>query len=68
MIRRIRAFGAFWYDFIIGDDWQIAAGIVVALALTATLAHGDVAAWWIAPLSVAALLSVSLWRAARPRD
>ena len=26
MIRRIRAFGAFWYDFIIGDDWRRRAG------------------------------------------
>ena len=28
---RLRAFGAFWYDFVIGDDWVIAAGIVLAL-------------------------------------
>ena len=29
---RLRAFGAFWYDFVIGDDWLVAAGVVAALA------------------------------------
>ena len=29
----LKAFGEFWYDFIIGDDWKIAVGVVVALAL-----------------------------------
>ena len=57
----------FWYDFIVGDDWQIAAGIVVALALTFTLAHGDIAAWWIMPLAAAGLLALSLWRVAKKR-
>ncbi len=34
MIRFLKAFGRFWYDFIIGDDWKIAVGVVIALALT----------------------------------
>jgi hypothetical protein len=29
----LKAFGMFWYEFIIGDDPKIAAAIVVALAL-----------------------------------
>ena len=33
----IRAFGQFWYDFIIGDDWKIAVAVVLALGLTAAL-------------------------------
>ena len=61
------AFLRFWYDFIVGDDWQIAVGIVAALGLTFALAHRDVSAWWITPLAVAALLTVSVWRAARKR-
>ena len=32
----LKSFGQFWYDFIIGDDWKIAAAVVVALALVAT--------------------------------
>lgn len=29
-MRIVRAFGRFWYDFLIGDDWKIA---VVALSV-----------------------------------
>lgn len=32
-MRFIKAFGRFWYDFIIGDDWKIAAAVVLALAV-----------------------------------
>ena len=59
------AFARFWYDFIVGDDWRIAAGIVGALAVTALLAYSGIAAWWIMPLVVAALLSLSLWGVVR---
>jgi uncharacterized membrane protein len=36
-----RAFGRFWYDFIVGEDWRIAAGVVAALAAGALLASAD---------------------------
>lgn len=65
LARAIRGFGAFWWDFIVGDDWRIAVGVVVALALTAVLAAGQVAAWWPVPAAVVAMLGVSLWRASR---
>jgi hypothetical protein len=32
-MRALKAFGQFWYDFIIGDDWKIAAAVVTALLL-----------------------------------
>jgi hypothetical protein len=41
-MRFIKAFGQFWYDFIIGDDWKIAAYVVVALAVVAALAVNEV--------------------------
>ena len=41
-MRFLKAFGLFWYDFIIGDDWKIAAYVVVALAIVAALAVNDV--------------------------
>jgi hypothetical protein len=31
----IRGFGQFWYDFIIGDDWKIAAAVGLVLAIGA---------------------------------
>jgi hypothetical protein len=29
----LKAFGRFWYDFIIGDDWKIAVAVVTSLAV-----------------------------------
>lgn len=34
MIRFVKGFGQFWYDFIVGDDWKIAAAVVTTLAIT----------------------------------
>jgi hypothetical protein len=36
-MRFLRGFGRFWYDFIVGDDWKIAAGVCLMLALGAVL-------------------------------
>ena len=38
----LKAFGLFWYDFVIGDDWKIAVYVVVSLAIVAALAVNDV--------------------------
>jgi hypothetical protein len=62
---RIRAFAAFWYDFVVGDDWLIAVGVVLALALTYGLSRASVPAWWLLPLFLVLLLPLSLWRATR---
>ncbi len=65
-MKRIKAFGAFWYDFIIGDDWRVAVGVVLALALTYLLAREtDIAVWWLVPVAVVLLLPASIYRAAR---
>jgi len=67
-MRQLKAFGAFWYDFIIGDDWQVAALIVAGLALTAVVTHAaHVNAWWLIPVVLLVLLPLSLWRAVRKR-
>jgi uncharacterized membrane protein len=63
-MRFLRSFGAFWYDFVVGDDWQVAVIVVVALALTAVLAHAaSVNAWWLLPAAVAGALGWSVRRA-----
>jgi hypothetical protein len=31
----MRAFGRFWFDFLVGEDWRIAAGVVGALGVGA---------------------------------
>jgi hypothetical protein len=58
----VKNFARFWYDFIVGDDWTIAVGVIVALGATALLAHNGLAGWWVMPLAVAVLLAFSLWR------
>ena len=62
-MKQLKSFGAFWYDFIIGDDWHVAALIVAGLALTAILAHAaGVNAWYILPVTALAALAWSLHR------
>jgi len=62
---RLKAFGLFWWDFVVGDDWISAACIVVAIAATAAVATTDVPAWWPMPLAAAAALYLTLRRAVR---
>jgi hypothetical protein len=65
---RLEALLRFVWDFVVGDDWRIAVGVVVALGLTAALAGAGVAAWWVVPVAVLGLLWHSLLRAAGPRS
>ena len=59
-MNRIAAFGRFWWDFVVGDDWVAAAGVVLGLVVTAVLG-----AWWVLPVAVAIVLTMSVLRAAR---
>jgi len=55
----VRGIGRFWYDFIVGDDWKIAAAVVTALAIGALIAAGTATgASWLPPL-VGALVVVA---------
>jgi hypothetical protein len=60
---RLWGFVAFWYDFVIGDDWLVAAGVVAGLAGTYGLDRAGVVAWWLLPLLLVILLPLSLRRA-----
>lgn len=60
----MKKFGLFWWDFVVGDDWLSAVGVVVAIGATAALVAAHVAAWWLLPLAVVAVLYVTLRRAA----
>ena len=60
VIRWSGGFLYFWYDFIIGDDWRIAAAIVLALVSTNALGPQS---WWLVPLVVAGTLIFTLLEA-----
>jgi hypothetical protein len=67
-MKYLKSFGAFWYDFVVGDDWHVAALVAVGLALTAVLAHvAHVNAWWLLPLVAVAALAWSLHRVTASR-
>jgi len=67
-MKRLKAFGAFIYDFVVGDDWHVATLVVIGLAVTAVLVHAaKVNAWWLLPVVVVAALVWSLHRATTAR-
>ena len=69
MIQRVKAFGAFWYDIVIGDDWRIATGVVLVLAVTDLVArHEPGSAWWLPLVGIAGLLPWSVHRVTRKRN
>ena len=61
----LRTFAAFWSAFLVGDDWRLSVGLLLALACTVLLHEAGLPAWWLLPASVALLLAASLRRATR---
>jgi hypothetical protein len=59
-MRPLTTFARFWYDFIVGDDWRVAAGTVAALTIAAIAAGQGLNLWWVLPVLVSALLAVSV--------
>jgi hypothetical protein len=39
-MRFLKGFGQFWYDFLIGDDWKIAAAVVSVLVVGTAVVLG----------------------------
>lgn len=64
-MNRLRTASLAVWDFVVGDDWVTALGVVIALGVTAIVAGVGAAAWWVMPAAVAVLLVASLRRAAR---
>ena len=61
----VRRAGLWVWEFVVGDDWLTAAGVVAALGVTAIVAAAGATAWWVMPVAVVVLLALSLRRAAR---
>ena len=65
MMTHMKNFALFLYDFIVGDDWTIAIGVVSGVLVSALLVHREVNAWWLMPLAVVVALGLSMWRETR---
>ncbi len=63
--RWTKAIVLFLIDYIIGDDWTVAALIALGILATWRLVEAGVAAWWLLPLVVIAANVQSLRRAVR---
>jgi hypothetical protein len=64
--KAVKAFGRFWYGFIIGDDWAGAAGVVVLIAGTWLLLDVvDVRAFWFGPVAIGATAVIVVARGLR---
>ena len=61
----VARFARFWFDFIVGDDWRLAVGVVVVLGVVHAVGTSHPGLWWLMPASVAGLLAVSVRTAAR---
>ncbi|MEO7125586.1 MAG: hypothetical protein ABI382_07570 [Nakamurella sp.] len=68
VFRGVRGFAAFWWDFIVGDDWRIAVGVVLALFATWGLTAAGVPAWWLMPVAGLTILTLSVGLAVRAHD
>jgi len=56
------------WEFVVGDDWRVALGVVVMLGATAVVAALGLPAWWLSPIATIAILYLSVRRAgADPR-
>jgi hypothetical protein len=67
-VSHVWAFGRFWWNFVVGDDWRVALGIAVALAVTWLLADDGMNPWWLLPAAVVVVLASSLWWTTRQED
>jgi hypothetical protein len=69
MLGALRGFASFWVDFIVGEDWRIAAGVGLLLVGGAGLVHGEVVRTDVVavglPIVVVGLVAASILRDAR---
>ena len=62
------SFGRFWYGFIIGDDWTVAAAVAIGLLVAALLNATQFPAWLVIPLVVIVMLRISVQKSRSAKD
>ncbi|HEX2384372.1 MAG TPA: hypothetical protein VHI95_17130 [Acidimicrobiales bacterium] len=63
-MKYVEGFLRFWYDFIVGDDWRVAVGVVIAIAVTVFAVDRGANWWWLLPAAVGSLLTMTVLREA----
>jgi len=60
-MRYVIGFARFWWDFVVGDEWRIAAGVVTSLAAGALLVSlTDVSDTIVSILVAAGIITVAI--------
>jgi hypothetical protein len=57
----VASFARFWWGFVVGDDWRLAAGIALSLGVTWLLERNGANVWWLLPVAIPLFLAGSLW-------
>ncbi|HEV3265773.1 MAG TPA: hypothetical protein VG014_09630 [Acidimicrobiales bacterium] len=67
VVRGLRAFGLFWWDFLVGDTPEVTVATLVILGIVVGLVHwmSSTAAWAALPVLVAGTLTASVLRGRR---
>ena len=65
LLKVIKDFCLFWYDFLIGDDLVGFIFVIAALFVTHSLTGGGTNSWWLLPTSVAVIIPINLLRVTR---
>jgi hypothetical protein len=65
LARALSAAFSFCWDFVVGDDWLLLAGSVMAIVTTWFAGRAWSGAWVLMPVVVGATLTVSVLRRAR---
>jgi hypothetical protein len=70
-MRYLRGFGAFWYDFLIGDRPELFVGSIVVLAvvwIAINMGLSPEVAGGLLTVLIVLLAGLSIWTAARARS
>ncbi|MGA7835260.1 MAG: hypothetical protein WCA31_08650 [Acidimicrobiales bacterium] len=68
LVRWLKSFAMFWWDFLVGDTPEIFVAVVVIIGVVALLSergHFNAASATVLPLLAVFALGASLWRAQR---
>lgn len=66
VLRSLAGIGRFFYAFVVGDDWTVAAVMLLAMVVTAAMVASQINAWWLVPILAVVMTGVTLWRRGGP--